>query len=681
MFRVKSLWICATASLLASACLGEPSPDEPKLAPSWEEFRANPPVSWETVLATTPREPFAPHRFIVDGDIALADEQALRRHYEAYLAQEYAARVPSASPLTVYNVLGADVIWPAGQRDLTYCISDDFGTRKPQMVFAMNRATSSWSSRVAVRFAYRPDQDASCNGSNTNVLFNVSPVNTTAYFAAAFFPNGSRLDRQLLVTDAAFTTTAGGRDLEGILRHETGHILGFRHEHIWISCSGETAASARLVTSYDVNSVMHYPQCRPGGAGGYRQTEQDFAGAISLYGASEIWTPSFRSTEFSDASGWASSQSYWGTLSYPDLNGDGRRDLCGRGVAGVHCALSIGAAFGPSSLWSSAYSDASGWDAFPYYWGTVEYPDLDGDGRQDICGRGAYGLYCALSTGTGFGTHSYWSLSYTDASGWQADPSYWQTIKYTDLNGDGRQDVCGRGAFGLYCALSTGTSFGVPTYWSTEYNNSQGWAADPHYWNTIEYPDLNGDGKHDVCGRSAWGPYCALSTGTSFGTPGHWTSAYSDPDGWGAYPSHWATIQYPDLDGDGRQDVCGRGAYGMVCALSTGAGFGVPTYWTRTFGNDAGWDGAAAYWGTIEFPDINGDGKRDVCGRSSFGILCGLSTGTSFTEPSYRTSGYSDAAGWGSQAYYWDTIAYPDVNGDGKQDVCGRAAAGILCGL
>jgi hypothetical protein len=47
----------------------------------------------------------------------------------------------------------------------------------------------------------------------------------------------------------------------------------------------ETTANSRLVNSYDVNSVMHYPQCRPSGTGGYRQTALDFAGAVSLYGA------------------------------------------------------------------------------------------------------------------------------------------------------------------------------------------------------------------------------------------------------------------------------------------------------------------------------------------------------------------------------------------------------------
>mgnify|MGYP003379284695 CR=1 FL=1 len=39
------------------------------------------------------------------------------------------------------------------------------------------------------------------------------------------------------------------------------------------------------MTSYDVNSVMHYPQCRPSQTGGYRQSALDELGATMLYGA------------------------------------------------------------------------------------------------------------------------------------------------------------------------------------------------------------------------------------------------------------------------------------------------------------------------------------------------------------------------------------------------------------
>ena len=287
---VKSFVFAACVGIsVFTGCIQDSGPDMSETGqgagPSWEEFQANPPMSWEAFRAAAAREPFPPYRFIVDGDIVLPDEQELRQHYQAWLAQEYSSVADHGSELTVRRVLGADVLWSTtDRRNLTYCISNSFGTDKAALVTAMDLATRSWSDLIGVKFIYRSSEDAACNYANTNVMFNVRPVTSTAYYAAAFFPDYPRGYRELLVTSAAFTDTTGGRDLQGILRHETGHILGFQHEHIWITCTGETTAESRQVTLYDVNSVMHYPQCRPSGTGGYRQSALDYTGALTLYG-------------------------------------------------------------------------------------------------------------------------------------------------------------------------------------------------------------------------------------------------------------------------------------------------------------------------------------------------------------------------------------------------------------
>ncbi|MFY0563293.1 M57 family metalloprotease [Archangium lansingense] len=237
---------------------------------------------WEQFRAGVYREPGEHGVFIVEGDVAISDEAELRRYFDTYVSMV-------AQPLTVMTALGADVLWPVGDRfNLTYCISDDFGTRKTDVIEGMTLATRSWSDRVGVHFQYLPGQDANCTSANANVVFDVSPAPTGAtYFARAFFPNDARAQRNVLISGDAFTTTAGGRDFQGILRHELGHTLGFRHEHIWTTtCAGESTTDARLVTEYDVNSVMHYPQCRPVNVGGYRQTDHDYRGAVSLYGLS-----------------------------------------------------------------------------------------------------------------------------------------------------------------------------------------------------------------------------------------------------------------------------------------------------------------------------------------------------------------------------------------------------------
>lgn len=194
-----------------------------------------------------------------------------------------------SQPLTVSHVAGEDIIWGFPQSfGLTYCVGD-FGDRQGLVESTMELATKSWSKLLGVRFS-RIDL-AVCNSSSSEVVFNVSEAPSSApYYARAFFPDDSRDKRELLIHETAFTTTLGGRDFDGILRHELGHALGFRHEHIWIGnpvtppCTSESTTSARLVNEYDEYSVMHYPQCRDSEDGGYRQTDLDYHGGIALYG-------------------------------------------------------------------------------------------------------------------------------------------------------------------------------------------------------------------------------------------------------------------------------------------------------------------------------------------------------------------------------------------------------------
>jgi len=275
--RPTTLAVVVAGSLGLLGCLDE---SEPELGDNQGD--GAPDLTWEEFRATVYQEPGPNGAFIVDGDVPIRTEAALRDFYEAWRRQE-----GSASALTVMNINGVDQIWPHLKRHaLTYCVSNSFGSRKAQVVAQMQKSTASWSDLVAVGYRYLPDQDASCTASNDNVVFNVRPVSNSPFNARAFFPHEARPDRELLIDDVAFTTTAGGRDFDGILRHELGHTLGFRHEQIHIDCPPnlETADDSRQVTSYDVDSVMHYPQCRPSGGGGYRQTKLDYQGAITLYG-------------------------------------------------------------------------------------------------------------------------------------------------------------------------------------------------------------------------------------------------------------------------------------------------------------------------------------------------------------------------------------------------------------
>ncbi len=387
------------------------------------------------------------------------------------------------------------------------------------------------------------------------------------------------------------------------------------------------------------------------------------------------------SVGFSDARDWNTDPSYWETIQYPDVDGDGLFDVCGRGDIWVYCAPSTGVAFEFPLGWDYHFSDSQGWNSHDSYWSTIQFPDVNGDGRSDICGRSSAGIICGLSEGDSFATPSNWNTSFSDASGWKDHPSYWETIQFPDLNGDGKDDICGRASDGLNCGLSDGQAFVNVTVWDDEFSNANGWNNDPSYWQTIQFPDISGDGRADVCGRFINGLYCGWSNGVSFIIQTYFTDEYGDNTGWDNDPAYWATIQYPDINGDGLDDVCGRAVYGIYCAISLGIFFEFePGYWESNFSDANGWHLDPSYWGTIQFPDINGDGMDDVCGRAVSGMYCSISNGAAHVGFSNWQPALGDAGGWNADPSYWATIQFPEVSGDGMADVCGRAASGIYCG-
>jgi hypothetical protein len=186
-----------------------------------------------------------------------------------------------------------------------------------------------------------------------------------------------------------------------------------------------------------------------------------------------------------------------------------------------------------------------------------------------------------------------------------SSPSYWKTIQFPDVNGDGKADVCARNGDGVLCELSNGVdAFGAAGSWADTFSNANGWNVDQSYFGTIQYPDIDGDGKADVCGRAAQGVYCGLSSGTAFGAVVPWATVFSDVNGYAADATRWATIQFTDLDADGRADVCGRSVDGVICGLSTGTSFAT-SLWTSAFGDAAGWQTQPSYGLTVQVPNLN----------------------------------------------------------------------------
>ncbi|MDB4972610.1 MAG: hypothetical protein JWN48_951 [Myxococcaceae bacterium] len=327
------------------------------------------------------------------------------------------------------------------------------------------------------------------------------------------------------------------------------------------------------------------------------------------------------------------------------------------------------------------------------YYGSLSYGDVDGDGSDDLCVRRVDGLYCAFGGLSAFFGFARVLDRFGDDTGW-LPPAYGSTVQLGDIDGDGAAEVCGRAPDGVYCATFS-PLFGLYTDYrkrsrGDDFSDVVGYGASASRYRSLRLTDVDGDGAADLCGRNAQGIECARSLRDgSFAAARQWTSEqFSDALGWAA-DANGTTLRYGDITGDGRVDVCGRSSAGVVCATNDGAGHFVdPHLWSHTgdFDNKGGWDSQLSYYGSIRLADIDGDGVADLCGRSPIGLLCGISTGAAFSAVTSLASAdaYSDSKGWRSDRY-GSTIGLLDLNLDGSPDLCGwgpgPAGVGLRCAL
>ncbi len=332
------------------------------------------------------------------------------------------------------------------------------------------------------------------------------------------------------------------------------------------------------------------------------------------------------------------------------------------------------------------FSDATGWNGSNTYYGTIKLADVNGNGVADVCGRSSVGIVCGLNDGNGhFGNATTWTTGYSNTAGWSA-PQYGTTVQFPDINGDGNADVCGRGVDGIDCALGDPAQQRFLTVqhvsFGNDFSNAYGWNSNVSYYGSIRFADVNGDGFVDVCGRGGGGISCGLNDGNGhFGAAGDWiTFEFSDGAGWSA-PQYGTTMQFADVNGDGKADVCGRGLSGVVCGLSTGNAFSRVNLWSfrNDFSNALGWDASQSYYGSIRLADINGDGKADVCGRAQTGIRCGYSTGSHFSvATTLFDSDFTNPAGY-QAVQYGSTLQFGVLSADAKSGLCMRGISGVMC--
>jgi GH25 family lysozyme M1 (1,4-beta-N-acetylmuramidase) len=352
-----------------------------------------------------------------------------------------------------------------------------------------------------------------------------------------------------------------------------------------------------------------------------------------------------------------------------DVNGDGRADACAFNGTSVNCYLSHGDAFADHPIEGPELPKDER-DKVEFY-STLRFADINGDHKSDVCYRGKGGVVCWLSDGHGFGKAIH-TGKLSDKDGFD-DPKNYSSIRLADVNGDGKADLCARTNKTFKCWLATGHGFDQVID-GPDWAEKGGSFDKESHWATIRMADIDGDGRADVCARTHTGVECWLSNGHGF--PDHVSGPELDDKAWDD-ADNWTTLRFADINGDKKADLCLRRNGGISCWHSLGNKFGHEIKGPE-LSSDHGWDKFDNY-STLRLADVDGDGRADLCGRKNKGLTCWLSEGDHF-GPAIESTMLSDDA-HGDRASHYRTLRFADVDGDGRQDLCFRNESGLSCHL
>lgn len=213
-----------------------------------------------------------------------------------------------------------------------------------------------------------------------------------------------------------------------------------------------------------------------------------------------------------------------------------------------------------------------------------------------------------------------------------------------DFGVDSRQphDIVGRTTTGAWwAALSDGTSFtnDYQTNWSTAVQ-----------WSDVLEGQFRG-GHSEVVGRNGDELWVSENDGTTV-----------IPKFWGDLPfsTDWVDVMVGDLNGDNRSDWVGRHDGEWWVGESQSNDSFLVKKWST-------WS-TSVTWEDVQLGDFNGDGKDDIAGRANGQWWVAVSTGSPF-DSIFQNQNWAQ---WSNQVQ-WQDVMTGDFNGDGLDDIAGRA--------
>jgi FG-GAP-like repeat len=342
--------------------------------------------------------------------------------------------------------------------------------------------------------------------------------------------------------------------------------------------------------------------------------------------------------------------------------------------------------FGPTYL-IPALTDLGDWDRRPHYQNLL-YGDLDGDGADEMVARGQAGTEVyRFRPGTGQWSQVDIDPVLPDRAGWDK-PQYYRTVQLGDVDGDGRDELAARSPKGVIVfRYVRDKSPGDAYMWKqlTEagpFNDADGWGSDPRFYATIKLSPIGRQGSEpamQLIGRAGNGLLVHRWTGSG------WTRLASLPDlsdanGWGK-PEYYSKIMAWD-----RQLLLARGSTGVVVYRYTAN----TNSWERLSVDGPCPDERAQLRGpcdvdTIQFArGVQGTSPDQpvVLARQTSGGLALARFKPDARAWDYYGVGSSARSPWHEATYaapeYRRTIQAADIDGDGRDEVIGRIASGVV---
>jgi hypothetical protein len=214
----------------------------------------------------------------------------------------------------------------------------------------------------------------------------------------------------------------------------------------------------------------------------------------------QTWNELAQGPDLSDPNGW-SNPAYYSTIQCADINGDGKAELIARSSSGLFAwGFDRGhdkwIPFPPGPKWA----DSEGWLMADSY-GTIRCGDINGDHIAEIVARSPGGMIVAWAFDVNSST---WNQlpsgpDLHDAQGW-SQTSRFSTIQLADYDGDGRDELLIRGSGGI-----VSWKFQADQTWSSQtigppLSDAEGW-SDASCYSTIRFADIDNDGRKEMIAR------------------------------------------------------------------------------------------------------------------------------------------------------------------------------------